>query len=156
MNDHLMRKVDKLWRKLHKLTHIDQLDVLAELNWRCREVAKEVEELQDEHCVCGECGVCEERFEEQVVVEKRKEVINKLRAVSDAKRHAEGEGQLIEVTDSSSTELKEKVFNAVWTMLAEEGRCDALGHVDYRRVLTDWRAAGSPLKKIKKFILARV
>lgn len=39
----------------------------------------------------------------------------------------------------------EKVFDQIWTLCGENGWCDAIGGMEYRRVRQEWQESGYPL-----------
>ena len=133
MTDSLMVKVDKLWRRLAKLDHADQLQVLAELTWRVQSVQHDVEEERDSRCLCEECSP------EHVKVNGKKEVGVK-------------EGELVEITDASPPEMKDKVFRVVWASFATSDRVGPLDGKQFRRVHREWIECGRPMT-IRSFIL---
>lgn len=48
----------------------------------------------------------------------------------------------------------DKEFDRLWRELAEIGRCDSLGSMEYRRVFAEWIDAGRP-EPIVPFIVTR-
>jgi hypothetical protein len=47
--------------------------------------------------------------------------------------------------------INNRLFNAIWRRLAEQGKCDGFGGCEYTRVRSEWEALGCP-KQIADFI----
>jgi hypothetical protein len=50
--------------------------------------------------------------------------------------------------------LAEVRFQETWERLAEQGKCDGFGGMEYRRVRKEWAAAGKPAD-VEAFIIER-
>ncbi len=132
------------------------MNVIASIEKRKKEIRKEAAEgtirykkfidAKVDHCwsILTDCGYT---TGELLEVTKRL----RLMAIHESRERREELEDLLREKDRDFTNIKD--FRCVWKSLAEMGKCDGIGGMEYRRMRHQWREEGYPTN-IEEFILA--